>query len=142
MQHSIIFVASDDGIDEMELDENPADAFPVMSTLSFHREARAQLYSLITGDFLDDAIGLEVLYREMTDDGPFIYKLDRQLQERMSHLDEDEVAELSGHWLACEELESMDVGESDLYEFMYQYAHFCYTATNADDLDVFIYSDS
>ncbi|MEX0941567.1 MAG: hypothetical protein WD002_03395 [Pseudomonadales bacterium] len=139
--HQIVFVGSDDEVDELELDESPVDSFPCMSTQQFHREARAQLYSLVTGMFLDDAAQLEEVFRPLTDDGPYIYKLNPDLQEKMSRLEDDDIGELAEQWLLCEDLETLDLEVSDLHEFMYQFVHFCYTAERGDELAVFIYSD-
>ena len=139
--HQLIFVAAADQVDELELDENPAASFPVMSSQEYHRGARAQLYSLVTGSFLDEAQGLEILYRSLTDDGPYIYRLDEDTQLKLSRLDEDSLGEFAELWLETEELEAIDRDVNDLYDFLYQFAHLCHVAAQDEELDVFIYSD-
>ena len=59
--HQIIFVGAEDSVANMEPDENPANQFPCMSSQQFHRDARGQLYALATGEFLDVAMGFEML---------------------------------------------------------------------------------
>jgi len=113
-----------------------------MSSLQFHRDARAQLYSLVTGCFLDEAIEMERLFRSLTDDGPWIYELDEGLRREFSRLDEDLLGELAELWYECEEVEMLDQDTGELYDFIYQFAHFCHVATAGENLGVYIYSDS
>ncbi len=138
--HQIIFVGAEDSVAEMAPDDNPANEFPCMSSQQFHRDARSQLYALVQGVFLDEAIALEVLEQTLTDDGPYIYRLDPNTQNNLANLDEDGIEELASTWLECEEIEQLDLAENDLHEFLFQYVHFCQIATN-DDLGVYIYSD-
>lgn len=117
-----------------------ADSFPCMSTQQFGRDARAQLYSLVAGNFLDDAWSMEVLTRSLSEDGPYIYELDNNIVARLAELDEDDIGEFAELWLECGELESLDLEVNDLYEFMYQLVHFCRTAEAGDDLGVYVFS--
>lgn len=137
----IIFVASEDLIEELEPDENLADSFPCMSTQPFDRDARAQLYSLVTHQFLDDAWSLEVLIHSLTEEGPWIYALEAGLVTRLAELDEDDIEELAAQWIDCEEVESLDLEAVDLHEFMYHLVDFCRAAEAGDDLGVFVYGD-
>jgi hypothetical protein len=140
--HQIIFVGTAERVDDMELDENPADAFPCMSSQQFHRDARAQLYSLVTGLFFDEAHELEVRYRTLEDDGPYIYQLDESLATKLARLDDDLIGEYAELWQECNEIEALDLTSNDLLEFMYLLVHFCQTVANDEELAVFIYSDS
>lgn len=124
----------------MEPDENPANEFPCMSSQQFHREARGQLYALATGEFLDVALGFEILDQTLGAEGPYIYKLDGHTLSTLAYLDEDGIEQLASAWMQCEEIEQLDLSENDLHEFLFQYVHFCQTASN-DDLGVYIYSD-
>ena len=138
--HQIIFVAAPESVESMELDENPSDFFPCMSSQQFHRGARAQLYALTTGVFLDEALEMEYLDQSLSDDGPHIYKLSSPLQENLACLDEDRVEKLAILWIECEEIEQLDLESNDLHDFLFQLIHFCQTATN-DNLGIYIYSD-
>ena len=138
----IIFIGSDELVEELEPEESLADTFPCLQTGQFDRATRAQLYSLVTHAFLDDAWQFEVLFRSLTEDGPYIYRLDAELVDRLTELDEDDIGKFAELWLECEELESLDPEISDLYDFMYQMVHLCRTAADADDLGVFVYSDT
>ena len=82
--HQIFFIGHADDVAELEPDENPADAFTCMSSLQFHRDARAQLYALVTGSFVFDAMDMEILDREISVDGPYLYRLDEGLMGRLS----------------------------------------------------------
>ena len=137
----IIFIGSEDQVEELEPDEELVDNFPCMPTQQFHLAARAQLYSLLTGCFLDDAFSLEQLVRGLTDEGPWIYRLDRELVARIAELDEDGIDEFADLWLECEELENLDPEAGDLHEFLYLLTHFCQTTIADDDLDIFVLTD-
>ena len=138
--HQIIFVASADSIASMEIDENPAQSYPCMSSQQFHRDARAQLYALVTGEFLLEASEMEYLDQTFSDEGPYIYTLTKNLLTALARLDEDAVESLSIAWMQCEEIEALDLESNDLHDFMFQLVHFCQIAFN-DDLGLYIYSD-
>ena len=138
--HQIIFVASADSIVDMEPDENPSESYPCMSSQQFHRGARAQLYALVTGEFLQEASEMEYLDLSFSDEGPCIYQLSAKLKDTLARLDEDNVEEIAVLWLQCEEIEALDLETNDLHDFMFQLVHFCQIAYN-DDLGVYIYSD-
>ncbi|MBL4680268.1 MAG: hypothetical protein JKY88_06035 [Pseudomonadales bacterium] len=138
--HQIIFVASADSVATMEADENPSQAYPCMSSQQFHRDARAQLYALVTGEFLLEASEMEYLDQTLTEEGPFIYILSAHLLKSLARLDEDDVEALSLSWMQCEEIEALDLDANDLHDFMFQLVHFSQIAFN-DDLNVYIYSD-
>lgn len=138
--HQIIFVASTDSVATMEADENPSQSYPCMSSQQFHRDARAQLYALVTGEFLLEASEMEYLDQTFSEEGPYIYKLSAPLLESLARLDEDNVEEISIIWMQCEEIEALDLDANDLHDFMFQLVHFSQIAFN-DDLNVYIYSD-
>ena len=136
----IIFIASSESIATLEDDENPAQAYPCMSSQQFHREARAQLYTLVTGEFLHEASQMETLHRAFDDDGPYIYQLKPRLRQALARVEEDHIEPICLTWMQCEDIEVMDLESSDLHDFMFQLVHFCQTA-GSDDLGVYIYSD-
>ncbi len=139
--HQIIFVGAIELVQEMEPDDSPADNFPCMAS-PFFRDARAQLYALLTGCFFDDALALEELCHQLTEDGPFIYQLDPGMQDQLSRLEEDDIIQIASQWQACEEVESLDMETSDIAEFLFQFVHFCYTANADEELAVFFFGDS
>lgn len=138
--HQIIFVASEDSVVSMEADENPSESYPCMSSQQFHRDARAQLYALVTGEFLHEASEMEMLDQALTEEGPYIYKLSMVLVTNLARLEEDTIEEISLSWMQCEEIEALDLDANDLHDFMFQLVHFAQIAFN-DDLSVYIYSD-
>ncbi len=137
----IFMIGSEDGIEELEADENPADVFPCMNTHGIHAEARAQLYTLVTRSFLDDAMLLEPLVRQLAEDGPNIHQLDSSLATLLANKDENDIEELVRHWLECEAIEELEVDSEDLSDFLFQLIHFCKTATQGEGLGVYLYTD-
>ena len=138
----IFLIAAQDRIDELEADENPADVFPCMNSSGIHVEARAQLYALVTQVFLDDALELEPLVRELTEDGPNIHQLDQALVENLADKDEDDIEELVRYWVECEAIEELELDSDDLNEFLFQMVHFCKTASQSEGLGIYIYAAS
>jgi len=112
-----------------------------MSSLQYHREARSQLYALVTQCFSEEAYDLEVLFRMMDDDGPFLYELTESTVTALARIEEDEATTLAGLWSECAAMESMELDSGEVIEFLFQFIHFCQIAHN-DDLSLFIYSDS
>jgi hypothetical protein len=111
-----------------------------MSSQQFHRDARAQLYALVSGEFLHEALEMEYLDQSLSDEGPYIYQLTDQIRESLARLDEDEVEVVSIRWMECEEIEQLNLAENDLHDFLFQLIHFCQIASN-DDLGIYIYAD-
>jgi len=135
----IFLIGAYERIVELEADENPADVFPCMSAATIHAEARAQLYSLLTHTFLEDAMQLEPLVRELSEDGPNIHQLEPSLVEQLSVKDENDIEELVAHWVECEAIEKLELDTDDLNEFLFQLVHFCQTAYQGEDLGVYIH---
>jgi hypothetical protein len=135
----IFLIGSPDRVFELEADENPADIFPCMSSFTVHAEARAQLYTLVTHTFLDDAMELEPLLRELTEDGPNIHQLKPSLVEQLASKDENDIEDLVDHWVQCEPIEELELDADDLNEFLFQLVHFCQTARQGEDLGVYVY---
>jgi hypothetical protein len=138
--HQILFVGSHDAVAELELDESPAERFPCMSSHQYHREARSQLYALVTQCFSDEAYDLEVMHREMQDDGPYLYELTESTVTALASIEEEEATDLAKLWGECAVMESMELDSTDTIEFLFQLIHFCQIAYN-DNLSLFIYSD-
>ena len=111
-----------------------------MSSQQFHRDARAQLYALVSGQFLDEAAQLEYLDQSLSDDGPYVFKLADTLIDNLARLDEDQIESVAISWHSCVEIEALNLEPGDLHEFMFQFIHFCQVAKN-DDLGVYLYSD-
>lgn len=137
----IFMIAARDAIEGLEADENPADLFPCMNNHGIHAEARAQLYTLVTGSFLDDALLLEPLVRQLAEDGPNIYQLESSLASQLADKDENDIEELVNLWIDCEPIEELELDNEDLIDFLFQLIHFCKTAIQGEDLGVYLYSD-
>ena len=137
----IFMIGSEDGIEELEADENPADVFPCMNAHGIHAEARAQLYTLVTRLFLDDAMLLEPLVRQLAEDGPTIHQLDSSLATQLANKDENDIEELVSRWVECEAIEELELDSEDLSDFLFQLVHFCKTVTQGEGLGIYLYTD-
>lgn len=139
---SLIFLASQERVEELEIDEDPVHTFPCIHSRGFHNEARAQLYALVTGQFLDEAMELEYLYRSLSDEGPTVYEFSRELVTRLAALEQDQVTEYVELWSECAEIEAMDASPDDLNEFVFLLVNLCQAAVNEDDLGIYVYTDA
>ncbi|MEX2490067.1 MAG: hypothetical protein WD356_11150 [Pseudomonadales bacterium] len=139
---SLIFLASQERVEDLEIDEDPVHTFPCIHSRGFHDEARAQLYALVTGRFFDEAMELECLYRSLSDEGPTVYEFSRELVSRLAALEQDQVTEYVELWSECAEIEAMDTSRDDLNEFVFLLVNLCQAAVNEDDLGIYVYADT
>lgn len=137
----LIFLGTAERVEELEIDEDPAHAFPCIHSRGLHRDARAQLYALVTGRFFDEALDLEFAERHLTDEGPVIHALERELVQALAGLDEDDIAGYVDLWMECGEVEELDMESDDLIEFVMVLANLCQAAVNEEDLGIYVYSD-
>lgn len=138
----LIFLASQERVEDLEIDEDPVHTFPCIHSRGFHDEARAQLYALVTGRFFDEAMELEILDRTLSDEGPTIYAFDRELVSRLAALEQDQVTDFVDLWSECAEIETMGADTDDLSEFVFLLVNLCQAAVNEDDLGVYVYADT
>ena len=129
-------LGSAERVEEFEIEEDPADSFVVLHCGPVDIEARAQLYALILGMFSDDAVSLEMLHRKVTDDGPFFYEIEQTLIDALANLDEAAIEAVALNWCESEAMESLELADSDIVEFLFNLANLCQT-TN-DELGLYI----
>ncbi len=137
----ILFIGTLERVNDLEIDENPADVFPCMSNQGIHIDARAQLYTLVTNLFLADALEYEPLVRQLSEEGPNIYQLDDKVRHSLGVKNEQDIEELAELWLEFEDVEALEKDKDDLIEFLYQFVHFCQTAGQDEELGIYIYAD-
>ena len=130
---------------ELEAGENPAESFPCMPCQGVHSDTRTQLYAMLMGIFYDEAESLEQLALEFGAEGPYLFKLDVTITERLADIEEDDIETIVGHWSESADMSDMHLGDEDLQEmlstFLYNLVHFCLLIRQEPVLSVFIYSD-
>ncbi len=141
----LIFLGSEEQVQEFELDENPVDVFPCMPCLSVHREARAQLYATVCNVFFDEALAFEQLVLEPGPDGPFIYMIDDAVIADLARIEEDDVPSVVERWSDSAEMNSLGVYDTDLTDllstFLFNLIHFSMVAGQEEELSVYIFAD-
>lgn len=128
----LLFFADASDLFDLEPGESPRDSFVCMHGLGIHIDARAQLYSIVTGKFLQDALEMEEPVDDLGTDATWIGRLPGELVELLSELDEQAIAESVGHWMACEEMESLQISKDDLLEYVYSLVNLCQNALQED----------
>lgn len=130
---------------ELEPDENPGNHFPCMPCEGVHSELRAQLYAQLLGIFYDEAESLEQLVLEFGPHGPYVFKLDVTIVERLSEIADEEFEDIAVTWSESADVSGLNLQEDDLQDvlsrFIYNLAHFCMLTRQETVLSVFIYSD-
>ena len=130
---------------DLEPDENPSDGFPCMPCEGVHAEMRAQLYAQLMKIFFDEAESLEQLVLEFGPYGPYVFKLDITITERLAEIEEDDIEGVASTWAESLEMSSLDLADEDLQEvlnrFLYNMVHFCMLTRQETVLSVFIYSE-
>ena len=129
----------------LEIDENPAESFPCMPCEGVHGEMRTQLYAQLLGIFFDEAQSLEQLVLEYGPYGPYVFKLDVTITERLADIEEDDIEQIVTIWAESADVSSLGLGDEDLRDvlgrFLYNLIHFCMLIRQESVLSVFIYSD-
>jgi len=129
----------------LEIDENPADNFPCMPSEGIDSEMRVLLYALLMGIFFDEAQSMEQLVLEYGPEGPWVFKLDFTITERLAEVEEDDIDGIALNWSQTGEMSALYMEASDLQEvlarFLFNLVHFCMLVRQEQVLSVFIYSE-
>lgn len=130
---------------DLEIDDNPADNFPCMPCEGVHGEMRTQLYAMLMGVFYDEAESLEQLALEYGPYGPYVFKLDQTIVERLAEVEEDDIELLARNWAEAFDEATQTLADEDLQEilgrFLFNLVHFCLLVKQEQVLSVFIFSD-
>lgn len=122
-------------------DDFVAEDLPSLPCAVIHQGARAQMYSLVTGAFLEDALQMEELILLEGDDGPVVYELDTALVAQLADKQEDDIETLVSQWQETQEVELLNAQETDLADFLFSLIHLCQVVLNEEGMGVFVLSD-
>ena len=141
----IMLLGVEEQVLSLEIDENPADNFPCMPSEGIDSEMRILLYALLMGIFFDEAQSMEQLVLEYGPDGPWVFKLDFTITERLAEVEEDDIDAIALNWSQTSEMSALNMVDSDLQEvlarFLFNLVHFCMLVRQEQVLSVFIYSE-
>lgn len=141
----IMLLGVEEQVLSLEIDENPADNFPCMPSEGIDSEMRVLLYALLMGIFFDEAQSLEQLVLEYGPEGPWVFKLDVTITERLAEVEEDDIDGIALNWSKTGEMSALNMEASDLREilarFLFNLVHFCLLVRQEGVLSVFIYSE-
>ena len=141
----IMLLGVEEQVLSLEIDENPADNFPCMPSEGIDSEMRVLLYALLMGIFFDEAQSMEQLVQEYGPEGPWVFKLDFTITERLSEVEEDDIDSIALNWSQTGEMSALNMEASDLQEvlarFLFNLVHFCMLVRQERVLSVFIYSE-
>ena len=95
--------------------------------------------------FYDEAESLEQLVLEFGPYGPYVFKLDYTITERLAEIEEDDIESIAVNWSESSDMDAMNLGIEDLHDtlgrFLYNLVHFCMLIRQEPVLSVFIYTD-
>ena len=141
----IMLLGVEEQVLSLEIDENPADNFPCMPSEGIDSEMRVLLYALLMGIFFDEAQSMEQLVLEYGPEGPWVFKLDFTITERLAEVEEDDIDGIALNWSQTGEMSALNMEASDLQEvlarFPFNLVHFCMLVRQEKVLSVFIYSE-
>ena len=141
----IMLLGVEEQVLSLEIDENPADNFPCMPSEGIDSEMRVLLYALLMGIFFDEAQSMEQLVLEYGPEGPWVFKLDFTITERLAEVEEDDIDGIALSWSQTGEMSALNMEASDLQEvlarFLFNLVHFCMLVRQEQVLSVFIYSE-
>ena len=125
----IMLLGVEEQVLSLEIDENPADNFPCMPSEGIDSEMRVLLYALLMGIFFDEAQSMEQLVLEYGPEGPWVFKLDFTITERLAEVEEDDIDGIALSWSQTGEMSALNMEASDLQEvlarFLFNLVHFC-----------------
>ncbi|MDG1232629.1 MAG: hypothetical protein P8P91_10225, partial [Pseudomonadales bacterium] len=108
-------------------------------------EMRVLLNALLMGIFFDEAQSMEQLVLEYGPEGPWVFKLDFTITERLAEVEEDDIDDIALNWSQTGEMSALNMEASDLQEvlarFLFNLVHFCMLVRQEQVLSVFIYSE-
>lgn len=128
-----IFVAGQADLASLQPEDDPTVFFSCYRMGSVDSPARMQLYSLLTGNFLDDCLPFEKPDRELEDLGFDICCLPEEITNRIAQLDEQGLKLIRDEWMVCEEIESTSIDEDELLEFLFLLNSLSLDALNNDN---------
>lgn len=141
----IMLLGVEEQVLSLEIGDNPADSFPCMPCEGIHSELRTQLYAQLLGIFFDEAESLEQLVLEFGPEGPWVFKLDVTITERLADIEEDDIEGIARLWSESGDMEALDLEPGDLIDvlsrFLYNLVHFCMLIRQEQVLSVFIYTE-
>lgn len=141
----LMLLGLEDQVLALEIDENPADAFPCMPCEGVHGELRTQLYAQLLGIYFDEAESLEQLVLEFGPYGPYVFKLDVTITDPLAEIEEDDIEGIVRIWSESADVSNIGLADDDLHDvlsrFLYNLVHFCLLIRQEPVLSVFIYSD-
>lgn len=136
----LLFIAIESELDRLQEDDNPIDSFTCMNGQGIDQEMRAQLYSVITGSFLDDCLSLEDPVKQLSAEGPWITRLPSALTQQIASLEDHELTEVAHNWSECSEMETADLSLDDLLDYLYILANLCHNCTREPDLHIYTFT--
>lgn len=141
----IMLLGVEEQVLSLGIDDNPADSFPCMPCEGIDSELRTLLYAQLLGIFFDEAGSLEQLVLEFGPEGPWVFKLDVTITERLADIGEDDIGKTASLWSESGDMEALDMEQGDLIDvlsrFLYNLIHFCMLIRQEQVLSVFIYSE-
>lgn len=135
-----IFIADGQLVREPD-DDFIAEDLPSMPCAGIHQDARAQLYSLVTGAFREDALEMESVILLEEGAGPVVYELAPALVATLADKQEDDIEILVSQWQETQEVELLNAEETDLSDFLFSLIHLCQVVRHEEGMGVFVLSD-
>jgi hypothetical protein len=141
----IMLLGIEEQVLSLEIDENPSDNFPCMPSEGIDSEMRVLLYASLMSIFFDEAQCMEHLVLEYGPEGPWVFKLDFTITERLAEVEEDDIDSIALNWSQTGEMTALNMEASDLQEvlarFLFNLVHFCMLVRQEQVLSIFIYSE-
>ncbi len=135
----LLFYADPSELEQMDLEGPPSESFVCMLGQGIHLDARAQLYSLIAGVFLDEAMAMEEPIDELATPDSWISQLPGLLVEKIASLEEEDILQVLEYWQQCEEVEDLDLEKDDLLEYLFALVSLCQAASD-ENAGVYTYT--
>jgi hypothetical protein len=134
-----LFTATDSEASLLTLDDVPIQKFGGVDAKGLDPVPFATLHNILTGIDVQQAVLEQTLCVEITEFGPWVYRLPSSLCAALAGLSESESASVATQWAATEELKLASWRVSDAEFVLAQLIELCHRAAS-DNQSVFIWN--
>ena len=112
-----------------------------LNTRPLDRAARLPLYALLEGLLIEEAGGLESLVQAIDADGPYLFRVDEKVCDKLARFEDEAVETLLLNWSACAAIEGLQIDQEDLLKFLFALTHLCKIRDQNSDLELYLYHE-
>ena len=100
-----LFSATESDVNELQPEDIPSRRFGGVEAKGLNPVPFAALHHILTGIDIQESVRLHSLVAEITEDGPWIYRLPRELASTLAELSQRGIDSVAAEWTKTDELQ-------------------------------------